>query len=316
MSGGLLLPHCRRILPFAHFHPIPYIYPRAHACTHAHSPSASGCTRPWAAWLSQRCSSAPASSRSSGPVRACVRACLLVSSIDWKKGKKARIHGETQGCPFPPRPLFPSHTSSNPPTTSNPIHSPPTGDQAGSSPRCLRVWNTKRHASLYDLGFVSKILAVKMNRCVRACVRLSFSISLSLSLCVCVYICVCFLWGKGWRKDSNWEADGQWQADRQAYAPPPPLLGAHTPTQCTNSHIYRRRLVVCLEKSLYLFDLQTMQRLQDMDTAPNPKGLVALSPREEPRCLFLVVVGVRWRWGVCVAGSKVVGALAMCWPRA
>ena len=38
------------------------------------------------------------------------------------------------------------------------------GDQAGSSPRCLRVWNTKRRSSLYDLGFVSKILAVKMNR--------------------------------------------------------------------------------------------------------------------------------------------------------
>lgn len=38
------------------------------------------------------------------------------------------------------------------------------GDQAGLSPRCLRVWNTKRRASLYDLGFVSKIFAVKMNR--------------------------------------------------------------------------------------------------------------------------------------------------------
>lgn len=40
-----------------------------------------------------------------------------------------------------------------------------TGDQAGFSPRCLRVFNTKRRASLFDLGFVSKILAVKMNRC-------------------------------------------------------------------------------------------------------------------------------------------------------
>lgn len=44
---------------------------------------------------------------------------------------------------------------------------------------------------------------------------------------------------------------------------------------------------MCLEKSLYLFDLETMQRLQDMDTASNPKGLVALTPREEPR----------WVWG-------------------
>lgn len=41
--------------------------------------------------------------------------------------------------------------------------------------------------------------------------------------------------------------------------------------------------MVCLEKSLYLFDLETMQRLQDMDTARNPGGLVALTPREEPR---------------------------------
>lgn len=41
--------------------------------------------------------------------------------------------------------------------------------------------------------------------------------------------------------------------------------------------------MVCLEKSLYLFDLETMQRLQDMDTASNPRGLVALSPREKPR---------------------------------
>lgn len=45
----------------------------------------------------------------------------------------------------------------------------------------------------------------------------------------------------------------------------------------------RRRLVVCLEKSLYLFDLETMRRLQDMDTARNARGLVALTPREEPR---------------------------------
>lgn len=41
--------------------------------------------------------------------------------------------------------------------------------------------------------------------------------------------------------------------------------------------------MVCLEKSLYLFDLETMRRLQDMDTARNPRGLVALTPREEPR---------------------------------
>jgi len=38
------------------------------------------------------------------------------------------------------------------------------GDQAGFSPRCLKIWNTKRQASLFDVAFVSKIVAVRLNR--------------------------------------------------------------------------------------------------------------------------------------------------------
>jgi len=82
------------------------------------------------------------------------------------------------------------------------------GDQEGFSPRCLKVWNTKRKASLFDLAFVAKIVGVKMNR---------------------------------------------------------------------------HRLVVALEKSLYIFDLEKMEKLLDVETVENKQGLLALSPREDPR---------------------------------
>ena len=40
----------------------------------------------------------------------------------------------------------------------------------------------------------------------------------------------------------------------------------------------RQRLVVVLEKKIYIFDLNTVQILETLDTAPNPRGMGCLSP--------------------------------------
>lgn len=38
------------------------------------------------------------------------------------------------------------------------------GDQVGFSPRRLRIWNTKTMSSLFEMAFLTKILAVRLNR--------------------------------------------------------------------------------------------------------------------------------------------------------
>ncbi|CAN0331923.1 unnamed protein product, partial [Phaeothamnion confervicola] len=43
----------------------------------------------------------------------------------------------------------------------------------------------------------------------------------------------------------------------------------------------RRRVVVCLERALYIFDISNMACLQTLETTPNPNGIVALSSNEE-----------------------------------
>jgi autophagy-related protein 18 len=38
------------------------------------------------------------------------------------------------------------------------------GDQPGFSPRRLRIWNTKKATAMCGTNFLTKILAVKLNR--------------------------------------------------------------------------------------------------------------------------------------------------------
>eukprot|EP00164_Ancoracysta_twista_P002117 GFYU01002794.1.p1 GENE.GFYU01002794.1~~GFYU01002794.1.p1 ORF type:complete len:373 (+),score=56.93 GFYU01002794.1:221-1339(+) len=43
----------------------------------------------------------------------------------------------------------------------------------------------------------------------------------------------------------------------------------------------KKRLVAVMETKIHIFDLSNLKILQTIDTAPNPKGLVALSPNDE-----------------------------------
>ncbi|CAM9934685.1 unnamed protein product, partial [Choristocarpus tenellus] len=43
----------------------------------------------------------------------------------------------------------------------------------------------------------------------------------------------------------------------------------------------RKRVVVCLREALHVFDIADMKCLQTLETAPNPHGVMALSPNEE-----------------------------------
>ncbi|CAM9159265.1 unnamed protein product [Discosporangium mesarthrocarpum] len=43
----------------------------------------------------------------------------------------------------------------------------------------------------------------------------------------------------------------------------------------------RKRVVVCLREAMHVFDIADMKCLQTLETAPNPHGVVALSPNED-----------------------------------
>lgn len=43
----------------------------------------------------------------------------------------------------------------------------------------------------------------------------------------------------------------------------------------------RKRVAVCLQNALHVFDISDMKCLRTLETAPNPDGVMALSPNEE-----------------------------------
>lgn len=43
----------------------------------------------------------------------------------------------------------------------------------------------------------------------------------------------------------------------------------------------RKRVAVCLKTALHVFDISDMKCLRTLETAPNPDGVMALSPNEE-----------------------------------
>lgn len=43
----------------------------------------------------------------------------------------------------------------------------------------------------------------------------------------------------------------------------------------------RRRVAVCLKSALHVFDISDMKCLRTLETAPNPDGVMALSPSED-----------------------------------
>lgn len=43
----------------------------------------------------------------------------------------------------------------------------------------------------------------------------------------------------------------------------------------------RKRVAVCLKSALHVFDISDMKCLRTLETAPNPDGVMALSPNEE-----------------------------------
>lgn len=43
----------------------------------------------------------------------------------------------------------------------------------------------------------------------------------------------------------------------------------------------RKRVAVCLKTALHVFDISDMKCLRTLETAPNPDGVMALSPNED-----------------------------------
>ncbi|OQR97131.1 autophagy-related protein [Achlya hypogyna] len=57
-------------------------------------------------------------------------------------------------------------------------------------------------------------------------------------------------------------------------------------TAVLSVQLNRQRLVVVLERKIYIFDINSMQVLNTIDTAPNPKALCVLSPSDNGHLAF------------------------------
>ncbi|EQC41297.1 hypothetical protein SDRG_01272 [Saprolegnia diclina VS20] len=57
-------------------------------------------------------------------------------------------------------------------------------------------------------------------------------------------------------------------------------------TAVLSVQLNRQRLVVVLERKIYIFDINSMQVLNTLDTAPNPKALCVLSPGDNGHLAF------------------------------
>ena len=47
------------------------------------------------------------------------------------------------------------------------------------------------------------------------------------------------------------------------------------------NNVYFYRVIVVLEHKIYVYNFQNLKMIEVIDTCPNPKGLVALSPSKE-----------------------------------
>lgn len=64
----------------------------------------------------------------------------------------------------------------------------------------------------------------------------------------------------------------------------------------------RKRVAVCLQSALHVFDITDMKCLRTLETAPNPDGVMALSPNED-NCYLAFPDGVKGSTGVSNTSS-------------